>query len=263
MATKYKYTPEMLAEAAADSHSIADVLRRLGITIAGGNHAHISRQLKRFKIDTSHFRRVPSNKGKPSPRRRRPAQILVVLPEGSPRPSPARLRRALIESGMPYHCAGCKIEGVWQGQPLTLHIDHVSGDWLDNRIKNLRFLCPNCHSQTENFAGKKRGCSPAAEATSLGGVKRGFESRQPHEREINRAVTLRSVTTSVTISPQDDFFLRDYIFRNNSASRSAVIGEALGLLREKAMRDDYAASGGEAGAEPWSAVPGAGSGGPT
>ena len=84
MPIKYKYTPEMLATAAAASLSIADVLRRLGITLAGGNHAHISRQLKHFEIDTSHFHRVAPNKGKPSPQRRRPEQVLTVRPEGSP-----------------------------------------------------------------------------------------------------------------------------------------------------------------------------------
>jgi hypothetical protein len=157
MPIKYKYTPEMLAEAAAASLSIADVLRRLGITLAGGNHAHISRQLKRFGIDTSHFLGQGHYRGQSSPRRLHPEQVLVVLPEGSPRPNPRQLRRSLITIGVPHRCAGCKIEGVWQGRPLTLHVDHISGDWLDNRKENLRFLCPNCHSQTENFAGKNKG----------------------------------------------------------------------------------------------------------
>jgi hypothetical protein len=157
MSIKYKYTPEMLAEAAAVSLSIADVLRYLGVKWTGGSHAHISRRLKHFAIDTTHFRRVAPNKGQPSPQRRRPEQVLVMLPEGSPRPGPRQLRRSLITIGVPHCCEGCKIEGVWQGRPLTLHVDHISGDWLDNRKENLRFLCPNCHSQTENFAGKSKG----------------------------------------------------------------------------------------------------------
>lgn len=180
MPIKYKYTPEMLAAAAAISLSIADVLRHLGITIAGGNYTHISRQLKRFGIDTTHFLGQGHYRGQPSPRRLHPEQVLIVLPSGSPRPNPRQLRRSLITIEVPHRCAGCKIEGVWQGQPLTLHIDHISGDWLDNRKENLRFLCLNCHSQTENFAGKARGRSPKAETHGLGPCQSGFESRRPY-----------------------------------------------------------------------------------
>jgi hypothetical protein len=92
MHTKYneKYTRELLTDAVTSSVGVAGVLRYLEIPWSGGTHAHISRRIKQFGIDTSHFKRVAPNKV----------------------------------------------------------------NWLDNRRENLRFLRPNCHSQTPTFAGK-------------------------------------------------------------------------------------------------------------
>ncbi|MBX9580218.1 MAG: HNH endonuclease [Gemmataceae bacterium] len=53
-------------------------------------------------------------------------------------------------------CTRCGIS-EWQGCPLSLHLDHVNGVNNDNRLENLRFLCPNCHSQTESYCKKGRG----------------------------------------------------------------------------------------------------------
>ncbi|GAA5123806.1 hypothetical protein GCM10023339_44340 [Alloalcanivorax gelatiniphagus] len=67
------------------------------------------------------------------------------------------LTRALVESGLPYACASCGCDGTWQQMPLILEIDHIDGDYRNNHRENLRFLCPNCHRQTSNFASRSRG----------------------------------------------------------------------------------------------------------
>jgi hypothetical protein len=60
------------------------------------------------------------------------------------------LREKLIE----YVCE-CGQEPEWNGKPLTLQLDHINGDYQDDRLENLRFLCPNCHTQTDTFCGAK------------------------------------------------------------------------------------------------------------
>jgi len=149
-----KYSDEMLAEAVRKSASIAGVLRVLGVTWSGGSHAHFSRRIRRLGLDTSHFTGAAHMRGKPALRRLRAAEVLVVKPPGSRRIQPYLLRRALVEVGVPYHCAECGVGGTWQGKPLILHVDHVNGDCLDSRVENLRFLCPNCHTQTATWAGR-------------------------------------------------------------------------------------------------------------
>lgn len=57
---------------------------------------------------------------------------------------------------LPQQCSECGISAKWNGKPLTLHIDHINGVNTDNRLENLRRLCPNCHSQTDTFCGKNK-----------------------------------------------------------------------------------------------------------
>jgi hypothetical protein len=93
-------------------------------------------------------------RGKPAPRVT-PAEILVVRPPGSNRVQAPTLRRAMVASGIEERCVMCGCDGTWQGKPLRLMIDHINGDWLDDRLENLRFMCPNCHAQTSTWCRKK------------------------------------------------------------------------------------------------------------
>jgi 5-methylcytosine-specific restriction endonuclease McrA len=68
------------------------------------------------------------------------------------------VRTAIIKYNiMPYLCTVCGNMGTWNNQHLALHLDHINGVNDDDRLENLRFLCPNCHSQTDTYAGKGKG----------------------------------------------------------------------------------------------------------
>ncbi|MFJ7158077.1 HNH endonuclease [Streptomyces sp. NPDC101118] len=158
-ATGAKWTKEILTEAVAASTNMCDVLRRLGLDVVGGHHTHISRRVKGFGIDTSHFSpHHRTDRMRDNRRRRYPDEILREDRSPHPRRVPnARLRRALLETGVEERCAGCGNQAVWLGEPLALEVDHISGDWRDNRHENLRFLCPNCHSTTDTYRGRSQG----------------------------------------------------------------------------------------------------------
>ncbi|MFI6417692.1 HNH endonuclease signature motif containing protein [Streptomyces sp. NPDC050842] len=151
-----RWTRDVLAEAVAASTNMCEVLRRLGVDVVGGQHTHISRRIKAYGIDTSHFH-APSRRGKPW-RPRTPEGLLTEQTGPQTRRVPSdRLAWAMTESGVGKQCAMCGAEAVWRGRPLPLEVDHVDGDWRNNRIENLRFLCPNCHSTTANYRGRSKG----------------------------------------------------------------------------------------------------------
>ncbi|MFF4159647.1 HNH endonuclease signature motif containing protein [Streptomyces sp. NPDC001678] len=156
-----RWTKEILEGAVAASSNMNDVLRRLGLEAVGGHHTHISRRIRMFGIDTSHFdRRGRSPKGR---RHRTTAELLVEQdPSNARREQNGRLKRAMRELGVPDRCALCGIEPTWQGHPLPLEVDHIDGNWRNNRICNLRLLCPNCHSTTDTYRGRGKARRAAA-----------------------------------------------------------------------------------------------------
>ena len=149
------YTEEELREAVRSSHSIAQVCRMLRIKVAGGNFETLKRKFVQWDIDVSHFRGKGWNVGlkfKPNPK----VPLEQILVENSFY-QPYKLKRRLLKSNLlSAMCTRCK-GTTWLGQPIPLELHHVNGECRDNRLQNLKLLCPNCHALTENYRGKNIG----------------------------------------------------------------------------------------------------------
>ncbi|MDH2390475.1 HNH endonuclease signature motif containing protein [Streptomyces sp. HNM0663] len=153
-----RWTRETLEAAVAASTTMYEVLRRLGLDAVGGQHTHISRRVKALGIDTSHF--TPHGRGgrRAGQAPLSPEELLVEQdPSSARRVQRDRLRKAMLLVGLEERCSSCDTGPNWRGRPLSLEVDHIDGDWRNNRIENLRFLCPNCHSVTDNYRGNRRG----------------------------------------------------------------------------------------------------------
>jgi hypothetical protein len=149
-----KYTKEILEPIVAESYSISEVLRKLDLRQAGGNFAYIKSIIQKYQIDFSHFTGKLWNKGKTC--KRLHWSEVLVKDKLDRREKHKTLKKALIESGKEYICENCGQLPYWNGKELKLQIDHINGNFTDNTKDNLRFLCPNCHTQTENFSGSRK-----------------------------------------------------------------------------------------------------------
>ena len=154
----HKYTIEELREAVRTSGSIRQALKKLNVKAAGGNYATFKKAVKHYEIDTSHFHGKVWNKGDHSglcASWRKKIKLEDILKEDSDYQS-YKLKRRLLKEGLKERkCEQCGIT-EWNGQPAPIELDHINGVKTDNRLENLRILCPNCHAQTKTYRGKNK-----------------------------------------------------------------------------------------------------------
>ena len=150
----YKLSDEQFVELLKKSSTISEVLFKLGYTVKGNSwgYSQVKRRMDDLNLDYSIF------KGKSAVMKITKLNNVKkedILKENC-RHQRTALRRYVIKNNLiPYKCAICGCT-EWQGKTLSLELDHINGINNDNRLENLRFLCPNCHSQTSTYGSRNQ-----------------------------------------------------------------------------------------------------------
>ena len=152
------YTKKLLERLANECHSYREMIIESGRNPSGGeNYRVLKEKLKEFGIDISNSKSIraatKSNYYGSGNYKYKPSEIFCKNS-----PATQRVLRTYVERCKPliYECAICGFDGEgWEGK-IALELDHVNGDNTDNRIENLRYLCPNCHASTDTYRGRNK-----------------------------------------------------------------------------------------------------------
>lgn len=148
-----RWTKDDLVKAVGRSKSIRQTLMLLGLKEAGGNYKQIQKYIQYFEIDSSHFLGRGWNKG--SKMQGKPRILLEDILVQNSNYQSYKLKKRLFNTDLKkQECEECgwKVMSADGRVPLELH--HLNGDSKDNRIENLKILCPNCHSLRPNYRGR-------------------------------------------------------------------------------------------------------------
>ena len=142
----YKLSESELNKIISESHSYSECLEKIKIRSAGGNFNTIKKYIKKYDIDISHF----NIKNDFKPKR----ELIDILVKDSSFSRSSLKRRLLGEKILVPICCLCGQDENWKGVKISLILDHINGIYNDNRIKNLRIVCPNCNAGLDTFAGR-------------------------------------------------------------------------------------------------------------
>jgi hypothetical protein len=146
-----------LEKVVKESKTKTECLRKMGLRAAGGNYKTITKYIEEYQINTHHFdaHQVRIEKiNQLNTKKKIPMTDILIIGSTYNR---AQLKQRLYDENLKTRrCELCGQGEIWNGMKMSLIIDHINGIWDDNRIENLRIVCPNCNATLPTHCGKNR-----------------------------------------------------------------------------------------------------------
>lgn len=155
---KERYSDEKIQEAIDKSNSVSAILRNLGLDNVTCKN---KRKWIQSEIDSGkfNFKKYKQNQKKEHPFASKSKDYIEdkdYFTKGDTRKAGYLIKKRLLRLGWEDKCSICGQLPEHNGKELVLQVDHINGDGTDNRLENLHIICPNCHSQSLNFAGRNK-----------------------------------------------------------------------------------------------------------
>lgn len=238
----YKLSDEQFVELLKKSSTISEVLFKLGYTVKGNSwgYSQVKRRMDDLNLDYSIF------KGKSAvvkTGRLNNVRKEDILKENCKHQRTV-LRRYVIKNNLiPYKCAICGCT-EWQGKTLSLELDHINGINNDNRLENLRFLCPNCHSQTSTYGSRNQQLN-SSEYDIPDDLRKMVEKKYDEVKSVKRVSSIlgirRCVVTKIVNESGQKHSNQKYIIRydkdwNEFARYGSLVEAAKALIEANEVK---------------------------